>query len=58
MLRAVHLNDQFGRRAIKVHDISADDSLFVDLHRVLAEKKIPKLSFVGCHFPAKPPGIF
>ena len=58
MLRPIHFNDQFGRCAVKVYDKSADDPLLVNLHRVFTEKKIPELALMGCHFLAKPPGIF
>ena len=58
MLGSIQCNDQSGRSAVKVHDESADDPLFVNFHRILAEKKIPELALVGCHFSAKPPGIF
>ena len=58
MLGAIYFNNQLCGSAVKIHDKSADDPLFVNLHRVFAEKKIPELSFVGSHFLAKPPGIF
>ena len=58
MLRAIQFNDQSGRSAVKVHDESADNPLLVNFYRIFAEKKIPELTFVGCHFPAKPSGIF
>ena len=35
-----------------------DDSLFINLHRIFAEEKIPELSFVGRHLSAQPPGVF
>jgi len=58
MLRTVRFDHQFCRSTVKIHDKSADDPLFVNLYRVFAEKKIPELALMGCHFPAKPPGIF
>ena len=58
MLGSVQFNDQSGRSAVKVHDESTDDSLFINLHRIFTEKKIPELAFMGRHFPAKPSGIF
>ena len=58
MLRTIYFDNQFCRSAVKIHDKSADDPLFVNLYRIFAEKQIPELAFVGCHFPAKPPGIF
>ena len=58
MLRAIQFNDQSGRSAVKVHDESADNPLFVNFYWIFAEKKIPELTFVGGHFPAKPSGIF
>ena len=58
MLRAIQFNDQSGRSTVKVHDESADDPLFVNFYWISAEKKIPELTLVGCHLPAKPPGIF
>ena len=58
MLRAIQFNDQSGRSAVKVHDESADNPLFVNFYWIFAEKKIPELTFVGCHLPAKPSGIF
>ena len=58
VLGAVQFNHQLCRSAIKIHNKFANDPLFVYFHRIFAEKKIPELTFVGCHFPAKPPGIF
>ena len=58
MLRAIQFNDKSGRSAVKVHDESADNPLFVNFYWIFAEKKIPELTFVGCHLPAKPSGIF
>ena len=58
MLRAIQFNDQSGRSTVKVHDESADNPLFINFYWIFAEKKIPELPFVGCHLPAKPPGIF
>ena len=58
MLRAIQFNDQSGRSAVKVHDESADNPLFINFYWIFAEKKMPELTFVGCHFPAKPSGIF
>ena len=58
MLRTIYFDHQFCRSAVKIHNKTADDSLFVNLHRVFSEKKIPKLTFMGRHFPAKPPGVF
>ena len=58
MLRAIQFNDQSGLSTVKVHDESADNPLLVNFYRIFAEKKIPELTFVGRHLPAKPPGIF
>ena len=58
MLRAIQFNDQSGRSAVKIHDESADNPLFVNFYWIFAEKKVPELTLVGCHLPAKPPGIF
>ena len=58
MLRSIQLNDQSGRSTVKIYDESADDPLFVDLYWIFAQKKVPELPFVGCHLPAKPPGVF
>lgn len=58
MLGAIYFDNQLCRGAVKVHNEFADDSLFVNFYRIFAEKKIPELTFVGCHFPAKPSGIF
>ena len=52
MLGAIYFNNQLCRSTVKVHNEFADDSLFINLHRIFAEKKIPELSFVGCHLPA------
>ena len=41
MLRAICFNNQLCRSAVKIHDKSTDDPLFVDLYRVFAEKEIP-----------------
>ena len=58
MLGAVYFDNQLCASAIKVYDKSPDDSLFINLHRIFAEKKIPELALMGSHFPAKPPGVF
>ena len=58
MLRSIQLNDKSGRSTVKIYDESADDPLFVDLYWIFAQKKIPELTFMGCHLPAKTPGIF
>ena len=58
MLRSVQFNDQSGRSTVKVHNESADDSLFINLYWIFAQEKIPELTLVRCHLPAKPPGIF
>ena len=58
MLRPIQFNDQVGRSTVKVHDEPADDPLFVNLYWIFTQKKIPELTFVGRHLPAKPPGIF
>ena len=41
MLRTIQFNDQPGRSAVKVHDESADNPLFVNFYWIFAEKKIP-----------------
>lgn len=58
MLRTIYFDNQLCRSAVKIHDKSANNPLFVNLHRVFAEKKIPELALMGRHFPAKPSGIF
>ena len=58
MLRAIQFNNKSGRSAVKVHDESADNPLFINFYWIFAEKKVPEFPFVGCHLPAKPPGIF
>ena len=58
MLRSIQFDDQSGRSAVKIHDKPFDDSLFINFHRVFAEKKIPELTFVGRHLPAKLSGGF
>ena len=58
MLRAIQFNDQSGRSTVKVHNESADNPLFVYFYWIFAKKKIPELTLVRCHLPAKPPGIF
>ena len=58
MLSTIYFDNQLCASAVKIHDKSANDPLFVNLHRVFAEKKIPEFALVGCHFPAKSPGIF
>ena len=58
MLRTVHFDNQLCRSAVKIHDKSANNPLFVNLYRVFAEKKIQELAFMGSHFSAKPPGVF
>ena len=57
MLRSIQFNDQSGASAVKVHNESTDNPLFVNFYWIFAEKKIPELTFMGCHLPAKPPGI-
>ena len=57
MLRTIYFDNQLCRSAVKIRDKAANDPLFVDLHRVFAEKKIPELTLMGRHFPAMPPGI-
>ena len=47
MLRAIQFNDQSGRSAVKVHDESADNPLFVNFCWIFAQKKVPELPFVG-----------
>ena len=37
MLRAILFNDQSGRSTVKVHNESADDSLFVNFYWIFAE---------------------
>ena len=58
MLRAIQFNDQSGRSTVKVHDESADNPLFINFYWIFAEKKVPELTLMGCHLPAKLPGIF
>ena len=58
MLGAIYFNNQLCRSTVKVHNEFANDSLFVNFYLIFAEKKIPELTFVGCHLPAKPSGIF
>ena len=58
MLRTVHFDHQLSRSAVKIPDKSANNTLFINLYWVFAEKKIPELAFMGSHFLAKPPGIF
>ena len=41
VLRTIQFNNQLGRSTIKVYDKSPDDSLFINLHRIFAEEKIP-----------------
>ena len=57
MLRAIQFNDQSGRSTVKVHDESADNPLFINFYWIFAEKKVPELTRMGCHLPAKSPGI-
>ena len=58
MLRTVHFDNQLCRSAVKIHDKSADDPLFVNLHRVLAEKEIPELAFIAESSPCEAAGRF
>ena len=58
MLRTVHFDNRLCRNTVEIHDKSAKNPLFVNLHRIFAEKQIPGLAFMGSHFPAKPPGVF
>ena len=58
MLRSIQFNDQAGRSTVKVHDESADNPLFINFYWIFAEKKVSELTLMGCHLPAKSPGIF
>ncbi len=58
MLRPIQFNYQSGRSTVKIHYVISDNPLFVNFHRIFAEKKIPELAFMGCHLPAKPSGVF
>ena len=58
MLRTVHFDNQLCGSAVKIHDKFTDNPLFLNLHRIFAEKNIPELTFMGSHLPAKPPGVF
>ena len=58
MLSTIYFDNQLCASAVKIHDKSANDPLFVNLYLVFAEKRIPEFALVGCHFPAKSPGIF
>ena len=46
MLSTIYFDNQLCRSAVKIHDKSANDPLFVNLHRVFAEKKIPEFALV------------
>ena len=35
-----------------------DNPLFANFYWIFAQKKIPELTFMGCHLPTKLPGIF
>ena len=54
MLSTIYFDNQLCASAVKIHDKSANDPLFVNFHRVFAEKKIPAFALVGCHFPLRP----
>ena len=41
VLRTIQFHNSLGRSTIKVCNKSPDDSLFINLHRVFAEEKIP-----------------
>ena len=58
MLRTIQFNDQSCRSTVKIHDESADDPLFINLHWIFAQKKIPELTFMRRHLSAKLMGIF
>ncbi len=58
MLRAVQFNNQSGRSTVKIHNEFTNNPLFVNLYRIFAQEKIPELTLMGCHLPAKPPRIF
>ena len=57
MLRSIQFDNQSGRCTVKVHNKSADNPLFVNLHRILAEEQIPELPLMGRHLSAQPAGI-
>ena len=52
MLRAIQFNDQSGRSAVKVHDESADNPLFINFYWIFVEKKVPELTLIvsACGF--------
>ena len=58
MLRTIYFDNQLCGGTVKIYNISADDSLFVNLHRVFAKEKIPELAFMGSHFPTQLPCVF
>ena len=58
MLRSIHFNNQFGRSTVKIHNVFAYNPLFIYFNRIFPKKKIPKLTFMGSHIPAKLPGFF
>ena len=41
VLRTIQFNNLLGRSTIKVYNKSAYDSMFINLHRIFAEEKIP-----------------
>ena len=58
MLRAIQFNDQSGRSAVKVHDESADNPLFVNFYWIFAEKKDTRAYVRGVSFPCEAVGHF
>ena len=53
MLSTIYFDNQLCASAVKIHDKSANDPLFVNLHLVFAEKKIPEFALVGVSFPCE-----
>ena len=58
MLRSIHFNDQSGRSAVKVYNESADNPLFVNLHRIFAQKKDTRAYVRVVSFPCGAAGHF
>ena len=47
MLRSIYFDNQLCRSAVKIHNESADDPLFVNLYRVFAKKRYQSLRSWG-----------
>ena len=53
MLMPVQFDDQLRTGTVKICDKRFNNALLVDLYRIAAQKLIPELFFLRCHFTAQ-----